>query len=58
MYYYRVRTVGATDMSSWSPVVSARTDHARPDAPVLDGDVDGNVHDPPLLGSGGQRDEL
>ena len=35
VYYYRVRTVGATDMSSWSPVVSARTDHARPDAPVL-----------------------
>ena len=35
MYYYRVRTVSATDMSSWSPVVNARTDHARPTAPVL-----------------------
>ena len=36
MYYYRVRTVSATDMSGWSSVVSATTDPARPTtAPVL-----------------------
>lgn len=34
-YRYRVRTVSATDMSAWSPVVMATTDPARPDAPAL-----------------------
>lgn len=35
-YYYRVRTVSATDMSAWSSTVSATTDPTRPtEAPSL-----------------------
>ena len=36
-YYYRVRTVTATDMSAWSPTKSATTDPTRPTAaPTLE----------------------
>ena len=57
-YLYRVRTVKELARSGWSAPVSGTTKVEVPSRADGGGNVDRNVHDPPLLECGGRRDYL